>query len=175
MAKRMKPGVSLGLNPHGLNGSCRLAAHFIGSVSPAPRATLDAGVLEHPGQPLILSSCSSNRTRRGTNVSLGGNATTAQYQDCRIALEPDGCVSATRFAAPNTRGTGRDGSDEVVYRKSDACATHEGVARTLDSGRLMGATQVAAPTRLLPLRGSPRLCGTPLTVAITKRAVEAIR
>src|SRR6516165_10742191 len=37
----------------------------------------------------------------------------------RLALDPDGCVSAIRIAALNTRGTGRDESDEVLYRKRD--------------------------------------------------------
>jgi hypothetical protein len=68
MAKRMKPVASLEVNqviewimllrrPYRIGVAC--------AVSHA-----NAGAL-HPGQAILLSSCSSNRTRRGTNVSLG--------------------------------------------------------------------------------------------------------
>jgi hypothetical protein len=69
MAKRMKPGCSLEANqviewimP------LRHPFHRIGVACAASHA--DAGAL-HPGQAILLSSRSSNRTRRGTNVSLG--------------------------------------------------------------------------------------------------------
>jgi hypothetical protein len=69
MAKRMKPGYSLEANQviewivllrrpfHRIGVACAASHH-------------DAGAL-HPGQAILLSSRSSNRTRRGTNVSLG--------------------------------------------------------------------------------------------------------
>ena len=69
MAKRMKPGFSLEVNQviewivllrrpfHRIGVACAASHH-------------DAGAL-HPGQAILLSSGSSNRTRRGTNVSLG--------------------------------------------------------------------------------------------------------
>jgi hypothetical protein len=69
MAKRMKPVGSLAANQviewivllrrpfHRIGVACAASHH-------------DAGAL-HPGQAILLSSCSSNRTRRGTNVSLG--------------------------------------------------------------------------------------------------------
>src|SRR5687767_4518872 len=48
--------------------------------------------------------------------------------------------------------------------KRDACAIHDGVVRTLDSGQLMGAAQVGASARLcrreeLPSFVEQRCCG----------------
>jgi len=69
MAKGMKPAASLEANQviewivllrrpfHRIGVACAVSHH-------------DAGAL-HPGQATLLSSCSLNRTRRGTNVSLG--------------------------------------------------------------------------------------------------------
>jgi hypothetical protein len=69
MAKGMKPAASLEANQviewivllrrpfHRIGVACAASHH-------------DAGAL-HPGQAILLSSGSSNRTRRGTNVSLG--------------------------------------------------------------------------------------------------------
>ena len=69
MAKRMKPGDSLGTN-HVIEWimSLRRPFHRIGVACAASHH--NAGAL-HPGQAILLSSGSSNRTRRGTNVSLG--------------------------------------------------------------------------------------------------------
>jgi hypothetical protein len=69
MAKRMKPVASLGAN-HVIEWIVLLRRpfHRIGVACAASHA--DAGAL-HPGQAILLSSRSLNRTRRGTNVSLG--------------------------------------------------------------------------------------------------------
>lgn len=69
MAKRMKPGFSLELNqviewimP------LRHPSHRIGIACAVSHPTLAPYT---QGKPPLLSSCSPNRTRRGTNVSLG--------------------------------------------------------------------------------------------------------
>jgi hypothetical protein len=68
MAKRMKPVASLAANQViEWTVLLRRPFHRIGVACAASHA--EAGAL-HPGQAILLSSCSSNRTRRGTNVSL---------------------------------------------------------------------------------------------------------
>lgn len=69
MAKPMKPVASLDTS-HVIEWIMLLRRpfHRIGVACAASHA--DAGAL-HPGQAISLSSCSLNRTRRGTNVSLG--------------------------------------------------------------------------------------------------------
>jgi hypothetical protein len=68
MAKCMKPVDSLAENQViEWIVLLRHPFHRIGVACAVSHA--DAGAL-HPGQAILLSSCSSNRTRRGTNVSL---------------------------------------------------------------------------------------------------------